>query len=114
MSNCLCYFYVPTVDKNAAEKFYGELFNWSFSPGRTRDGLKIEDLSPAGAIRSNLPAAVNSVQAYFSVDNIDAAVKKIRQLGGVADEVVDEGPGGKHANCRDDQGVSFNLWQPAV
>jgi len=114
MSSSLCYFYVPAVNKEAAEKFYGSLFGWTFSPGRDNHGVKIDDVNPAGAIRGDQSAAMNSVQAFFQVENIDATINKLRQLGGLADDVVDDGPSGRHALCRDDQGTSFNLWQPAV
>jgi len=74
MSSSLCYFYVPAVNKEAAEKFYGSLFGWTFSPGRDNHGVKIDDVNPAGAIRGDQSAAMNSVQAFFQVENIDATI----------------------------------------
>jgi predicted enzyme related to lactoylglutathione lyase len=46
------------------------------------------------------------------VDDIAAAVTKVRALGGMAEEPT-ESKSGWGSRCRDDQGVAFDLWQPA-
>jgi predicted enzyme related to lactoylglutathione lyase len=52
------------------------------------------------------------VQLSYRVDDIAAAVERVRAAGGHADE-----PGrrrfGLFAECIDDQGATFRLWQPA-
>jgi predicted enzyme related to lactoylglutathione lyase len=51
---------------------------------------------------------------YFSVDDIDAAVREVRALGGSADDACPEEPGfGRFSACTDDQGVRFGLHQAA-
>lgn len=47
---------------------------------------------------------------YFAVDDIEAAVRRVRELGGEAPE-PDPRPdeGGRFVRCRDDQGVRFGL-----
>ena len=47
---------------------------------------------------------------YFEVDDIEAAVAKIRELGGTAEE-IEQIQSGFMASCEDDQGSRFNLWQ---
>ena len=49
---------------------------------------------------------------WFKVSDIRAAVARVRDLGGHADQ-PQESPSGWSAACRDDQGTLFNLWQPA-
>jgi predicted enzyme related to lactoylglutathione lyase len=49
---------------------------------------------------------------WFKVTDIHAAVARVRQLGGHADQ-LQQSPSGWSAPCRDDQGTLFNLWQPA-
>jgi uncharacterized protein len=45
------------------------------------------------------------------VDDIQAAVTKVRELGGEAG-APEEIASGFMASCRDDQGTKFNLWAP--
>jgi predicted enzyme related to lactoylglutathione lyase len=52
------------------------------------------------------------VQLSFRVDDIGAAVGRVRAAGGHADE-PDRKPFGLTAECLDDQGMTFRLWQPA-
>jgi predicted enzyme related to lactoylglutathione lyase len=58
------------------------------------------------------PEAEPEVQLSFRVDDIAAAVERVRAAGGRAGE-----PGrrrfGLSAECTDDQGTTFRLWQPA-
>ena len=49
---------------------------------------------------------------YLRVDDLDAATALVRELGGAVLEVTDH-PSGGNARCRDDQGVEFELWEPA-
>jgi predicted enzyme related to lactoylglutathione lyase len=49
---------------------------------------------------------------YFSVPDIEDAVRRVRELGGAADEPGPAETGGRFASCRDDQGVAFGLRQP--
>ena len=49
---------------------------------------------------------------YFRVDDLAAAVARVRELGGEADEVADYESGGG-VSCRDPQGLPFELWKPA-
>jgi predicted enzyme related to lactoylglutathione lyase len=49
---------------------------------------------------------------YYRVEDLQAMIVRVRELGG---EVVsvDEYASGGSARCRDDQGVEFDLWQAA-
>ncbi|WP_306322677.1 MULTISPECIES: hypothetical protein [unclassified Streptomyces] len=48
----------------------------------------------------------------FGVDDLEAATARIRELGGTAGEAVTI-PAGRFANCVDDQGVGFSIFQAA-
>ena len=52
------------------------------------------------------------VQLSYRVDDIAAAVERVRVAGGRADEPVRRAFG-LLAECVDDQGATFRLWQPA-
>jgi uncharacterized glyoxalase superfamily protein PhnB/catechol 2,3-dioxygenase-like lactoylglutathione lyase family enzyme len=99
-----------TPDSGRAREFYEAVLQVPFSsthPGAWRT----EETSPPLAI---LPSqeAEPEVQLSFRVDDIAAAVERVRAAGGRAGE-----PGrrrfGLSAECTDDQGTTFRLWQPA-
>jgi uncharacterized protein len=55
---------------------------------------------------------------FFQVDDMDAALARVRELGGVVEEMDVEGGEesvarwGRFKLCRDDQGSPFGLHQP--
>jgi predicted enzyme related to lactoylglutathione lyase len=52
-----------------------------------------------------------SVDLLYRVDDLDAALVRIRASGGQAEEPTQE-RFGRVANCADDQGARFQLWEP--
>jgi predicted enzyme related to lactoylglutathione lyase len=104
------HFELGVPDAARAKVFYGELFGWSFTP-TAGENAWIETAGVRGGLHDGDDAA--NIVVYFSVADIDAAVARVRELGGQAD---DPGPsergGGRFASCRDDQGVPFGLHQP--
>jgi predicted enzyme related to lactoylglutathione lyase len=52
------------------------------------------------------------VRLSYRVDDIAAAVERVRVAGGSAGE-PERRPFGLLADCADDQGLPFHLWQPA-
>jgi predicted enzyme related to lactoylglutathione lyase len=52
------------------------------------------------------------VQLSYRVDDIAAAIERVRAAGGRADEPVRR-QFGLLAECTDDQGATFRLFQPA-
>jgi uncharacterized glyoxalase superfamily protein PhnB len=106
-------FYVPDVDRAAT--FYGALLGWTFEPASpTPDGVH-----RGRHIRNTLvPMGVNddpqmaSPSLYYRVSDLAVMVAKVRELGGEVLSVTDYVAGGT-AVCRDDQGVEFQLWEPA-
>ena len=103
----LVYFTVPTRDADRAQAFYGGLFGWQFSPGNVPGGFNIENASPRGGMFAGGDDTVPKV--WFMVEDIHAALTRVRELGGEAGEPEEIGSG-HMAACRDDQGVEFNLW----
>lgn len=103
----LGYWVIPVPDVATGKEFYRHVFSWEFAPGEhyahilnttTAGGLaKLEGDSPKG---------------WFVVDDIEAALVKVEQLGGTAGE-TSASDSGLSADCRDDQGMALSLWQPA-
>jgi uncharacterized glyoxalase superfamily protein PhnB len=97
-------------DAQRAMEFYAAVLQVPFAsghPGGWRTGETRPPLSiqPAGA-------AQPEVQLSFRVDDIAAAAERVRAAGGRAGEPVRR-PFGLLAECTDDQGATFRLWQPA-
>jgi len=89
--------------------FYGALFGWSFE-ATTGENAWIETRGVRGGVHGD--DGERSVVLYFRVDDIEAAVRRVHQLGGDASEPGPPGAGGRFVACRDDQGVAFGLHQP--
>ena len=111
MTGELSFFELGTGDYDRARAFYSELFGWEFEA--TDGGGRISTPTVPGGIHPNDAGA--SPYVFFAVDDLDAALAKVRDLGGSGDS-MDEDPGtvaefGRFALCKDDQGSSFGLHQ---
>jgi uncharacterized glyoxalase superfamily protein PhnB len=96
-------------DPDRAREFYEAVLQVPFSsahPGTWR----AEEVTPPLGIRPS-DGGPGEVQLSFRVDDIEAAVQRVRAAGGTADGPVRRAIG-LHAECVDDQGVTFRLWQP--
>src|SRR5688572_1161403 len=106
-----------TPDLEAAKKFYGGLFGWSFIDGTPETGhytlctLKGRNVAGMGKQDENAPFPT-SWSMYFIVDDIDATAKLVNERGGKVVvgpmKVMNEG---RMAVCIDPTGAQFGLWQ---
>lgn len=106
----LFYWTLPASDAEAAKAFYAELLGWEYGEPGEQGGLHVSNRQPDGGLGGGREGTAPDL--FFRVADLEAAVAKVRDLGGTA-EVVAEGPEGRHARCTDDQGVPFGLSQPA-
>ncbi len=106
----LFYFTLGVVDGARAESFFGQLFDWEIVPGSQPDGYHIASPTPPGGIAGG--SSEPEITLYFRVDDIQAAVARVRELGGQADEPVHHASGWS-ASCHDDQGTPFSLSEAA-
>jgi predicted enzyme related to lactoylglutathione lyase len=98
--------WVPDVERAAA--FYGEVLGWRYAPGSGSRGRQVEGLGqPVGLWGGEEPA---TMFLCFAVDDVAAAVERVRAAGGRADEPARE-PYGLIANCVDDQGMRFAVYE---
>jgi uncharacterized glyoxalase superfamily protein PhnB len=96
-------------DAQRAKEFYETVLQIQFAAGHPGTWRAADTTPPLGIGPSQ--GAEPEVQLSFRVDDIAAAVERVRAAGGRADEPVRR-PYGRHAECVDDQGVTFRLWQP--
>lgn len=109
MTGELVYFWLPVPDAERAQAFYGDLFGWQFAPGNVPGGYQITNATPPGGLHGGDESS--SPQVCFGVEDMRAALERVRELGGQADE-PQEIASGSFASCRDDQGTRFFLWAP--
>ncbi len=103
----LYYFTLPTADLVKAQTFYGAVLGWTFDDPNNGHIGNIS--APPGSAHG---AASGTTDLYFVVDDINAAVTRVREMGGTAEEPVVYDSGAA-ATCVDDQGTRFFLSVPA-
>jgi uncharacterized glyoxalase superfamily protein PhnB len=106
----LAYVHMPTRNLEQAKQFFSALFAWRFESGARGEGY--------GHIANThqlmgMNEFDEEIQLSFQVDDLDAYVQKLEDLGG---RVLDRRtiPVGELANCEDDQGFRFALHQPSA
>jgi predicted enzyme related to lactoylglutathione lyase len=103
-------------DAERGRAFYEGLFGWRFEPGPSGNGYMIH--TPDGRAGIHGDDAGASPYVFFPVADIEAAMKRVRELGGVVEDADVEGDEesqarhGRFKLCRDDQGSPFGLHQP--
>jgi len=98
-----------TPDAHRAKEFYEAVLRVPFSSGHPGAWRTDETRPPLSMLP--VPGAQREVQLSYRVDDIAAAVERVRAAGGHAEEPVRR-PFGLLADCVDDQGATFRLWQP--
>lgn len=103
--------YVSMVvpDLQRALDFYGAVLGWRFAPGSSEQGRQVENVTPMTGIGGGRERS--EVWPCFRVTDIDEALQRVREHGGQAEE-AEARPYGHLAECVDDQGTRFHLWQP--
>jgi len=97
-------------DAQRAKDFYQVVLRVPFPSGHPGAWRTDETRPPLGILSS--AGAEPEVQLSYRVDDIAAAVERVRAAGGHADD-PERKPYGMNAECVDDQGTTFRLWQPA-
>jgi uncharacterized protein len=110
-----CWSELSTRDMEKAKSFYADVFGWENATGEFGDReyveFKVDGRSIAGgmAMGAGVPDEVPSHWAvYFAVDDTDAAIAKVKDLGGsVLLDPIDS-PAGRFAAVGDPQGARFS------
>jgi uncharacterized protein len=104
------WFEVPAKNTEQARAFYGGLFGWEFE--RFGDADYHMTSAGGGAIAGG--ADEPGLLTYFGVSDVDAAVGRVRELGGESG-APEEIPGvGRYAHCTDHDGNRFGLFEAAA
>jgi predicted enzyme related to lactoylglutathione lyase len=103
------YFTFQVPDAERAKAFYGTVLGWQFSPGTTEGGWGIEGNGLHGGLWGG-PGRQVGWKLMYAVDDLPSALERVRAQGGEAGE-PEHHPYGLTAECVDDQGIEFWLWQ---
>jgi uncharacterized protein len=100
---------IPDID--TAHAFYGGVLGWTFTSGGA-DGAQVSGVAPQMGMTTHLRAepVTPGVILCYRVDDIGAAVERVRAAGGMANEAEGR-PYGMESFCHDDQGTPFYLHQ---
>ena len=117
----LAWFEVATSDPDAAEKFYGSLFDWTFdADGPAASGLDYRNITasgaqqPMGGIFGTGGQLPNHAVFYILVTDLEATCAQAEQLGGtLISKNTDPAPGTPaFAYLRDPSGNQFGIFTP--
>jgi predicted enzyme related to lactoylglutathione lyase len=117
-ANSFCWNELATRDPQRAVAFYGAVFGWTANildnagaPNYTEfhlNGRGVAGMMPmeSGSFPADVP---NHWMVYFAVDDCDAAVDRVKELGGTILMDPMEVPPGKFAVIKDPQGAVFSV-----
>ena len=110
------FFEIGVEDTEKGRAFYEAMFGWSCEPSPSGEGHAIGTPGLKGGMHGGDPGSAPYL--FFAVDDIGAALARVRELGGSVDDMDIEGDEdsqsrfGRFKLCRDDQGSPFGVHQP--
>lgn len=100
---------IGAPDATRTRDFFAALFGWRFDD--VGGGHATRDSGVGAGIHGDDPD--RNMVVYFAVADLDAAVARVRALGGTAPEPGPADPRcGRFVECKDADGVRFGLRQP--
>lgn len=102
----LAYVTVEEPSIEAAAAFHEAVFDWTFRPGSIPEGRQVDGPTPMTGFAGGADEPV--IVPMFAVDDVAAAVERVRTAGGTATD-PERRPYGLTSECIDDQGLRFYL-----
>ena len=117
MANPFVHVELNTTDVAKAKGFYSKLFDWKLEDlpmeGGTYTLIHVGEGTGGGLMKHPMPGAPSMWLAYVLVDDVDAATKKVKALGGTVMKDKTEVIGmGWLAIIVDPTGAHLGLWKP--
>ncbi len=101
-------------DPRAAERFYGELFRWSFEwPAPVYASISMGELLIGGmrTMEDDPPEAPSAWLPYFVTEDIERAAERVQAFGGAVLVAPREVPAGRFLVMRDPSGAVSALFE---
>ena len=112
MAGEIVHFEIPADDTGKGREFWGSMFGWKFEAYPGPFEYHMTQISgQTGAAITNMEPGKRGTRAYFAVDEINAGVARVKELGGEAGEAMPVPSMGWFSVCKDTQGNEFGLWQ---
>jgi predicted enzyme related to lactoylglutathione lyase len=113
MAGEIVHYEIAAEDADRAQAFWSGLFGWSFQgSGMPEIDYRMAQITEsAGAAIYQGPDKVGHPIVYHAVDDIDASIAKVKELGGSAEDKMPVPTHGWFAACKDTEGNTFSLWQ---
>jgi uncharacterized glyoxalase superfamily protein PhnB len=102
------YFTFQVPEAEPAKTFYGAVLGWEFTPGSVSDAWSFSGPGLEGGLWAGDRQA--GWKLMYAVDDLDAALTRVGEQGGRAGEIENH-PYGTTADCTDNQGIEFWLWE---
>ncbi len=100
----------PCKDVDRGQAFWSGLFGWEF--GNVMEGMDYRMAQTGeGSGAAVFEAAPGHPNYYYDTPDIEAAMAKVRELGGEAGDKTPVPTHGWFAHCTDSEGNAFSLWQ---
>ena len=99
-----------TGDEAKTVAFFSELFGWSFHAMGDQGNGWFE--TPSGKLGLHVNDPSWEMMPFFKVSDLEAAMAKVRDRGGDAEDIAVAEGFGRFANCKDPQGMRFGLHEP--
>jgi predicted enzyme related to lactoylglutathione lyase len=117
MTGGVSFFELGAPDTAKTRAFYEGLLGWKFETGPSGTGWVIDTGGTPGGVHPDAPGTAPYV--FFAVDDMEAARRRVVELGGEIVKVYDgdDDPEsikrfGRFEFCKDDQGSPFGLHEP--
>jgi hypothetical protein len=102
----------PAGDAGREQKFLEDLFGWQFEQmGGPVDYRMARASEQQGAAVSASPTGERGLLVYYDVEDLDAQIARVSELGGQGEDKQPVPGMGWFARCKDPEGNSFGLWQ---
>ena len=114
MAGSVVHVELPAGDADRASTFWNGLFGWGLGSS-SMEGFdyRMAQIAPEQgvAVFPSPDAGGTGPLVYFSTDDIDASIARVRELNGTADDKQPVPTHGWFASCVDTEGNKFSLWQ---
>jgi len=112
MAGQMVHLEIPAGDTGKAREFWGSLFGWEWQAfeGPTEYHMTRFSDTSGGAIMQ-AEGSERGTRVYFDVDDINAGVSRVKELGGEASDAMPVPGMGWFSTCKDTEGNDFGLWQ---
>jgi predicted enzyme related to lactoylglutathione lyase len=112
MAHVIVHFEIPADDVDRAQKFYADLFGWTFEDAGNEYHIIQTGGEPGGGLMKRM-APEQPITNYIGVENVDEFARKAESLG--AKILMPKTPVpamGWFAQLQDTEGNVFALWEP--